>query len=366
MRVLIVHNAVSAESLASDQDTLVQVDTVRGALVRLGHQTEVLPCTLNLEALAASIQAANPDVVFDLVESLAGSDRLQHLVPAVFDSLPVRYTGARTQSIFLTVDKLMAKQCLEAAGLPTPRWQSATPAYPAPIVASKPDSLTRSVRSTETYIIKAVAEHASFGLEDDLLIRPADDSELDRQVADTAQCWGRECFAEQYIEGREFNLALLTTGRRSDEDRRKMQATSRSCLRPRSIFRLFHPGSRAWWVTEPSGTIGPSSFTILRGPSTFLVRPTAARRACRLARQCWSLFRLQGYARVDFRVDAAGRPWILEVNVNPCLSPDAGFAAAIARAGISFEEAVERILADVAIRKSCDARKKPMDCGSTA
>ena len=65
-----------------------------------------------------------------------------------------------------------------------------------------------------------------------------------------------------------------------------------------------------------------------------------------LALRCWELFGLRGYARVDFRVDAAGRPWILEVNANPCLSPDAGFAAAAARAGLSFERVVERIVGD--------------------
>ena len=287
-------------------------------------------------------------MVFDLVESLSGSDRLQHLVPAVFDSLPVRYTGARTQSIFLTVDKLMAKQCLKAAGLPTPHWQSAAPAYPAPIVASQPDSLTRSVRSTDTFIIKAVAEHASFGLEDDLLIQPADQQELARQVAETARRWGRECFAEQYIEGREFNLALLTTGRRSDEDRPE-EAGDVEVLPPAEIdFSAFPPGKprvvgyRAKWDDR--------SFEFHHTPRTFDFPPSdqpLLDELVDLARQCWSLFRLQGYARVDFRVDAAGRPWILEVNVNPCLSPDAGFAAAIARAGISFEEAVQRILADV-------------------
>ena len=52
-----------------------------------------------------------------------------------------------------------------------------------------------------------------------------------------------------------------------------------------------------------------------------------------IARTCWRLFGLRGYARVDCRVDTAGRPWVLEVNVNPCLSPDAGFAAAVERRG---------------------------------
>jgi D-alanine-D-alanine ligase len=45
-------------------------------------------------------------------------------------------------------------------------------------------------------------------------------------------------------------------------------------------------------------------------------------------------------------VDANGQPWILEVNANPCLSPDAGFAAALAQTGIDFTQAVERIVGD--------------------
>jgi D-alanine-D-alanine ligase len=65
-----------------------------------------------------------------------------------------------------------------------------------------------------------------------------------------------------------------------------------------------------------------------------------------LAVQCWEGFGLNGYARVDFRVDGAGRPWILEINTNPCLSPDAGFAAALQASGVAFTAAIARILAD--------------------
>ena len=65
-----------------------------------------------------------------------------------------------------------------------------------------------------------------------------------------------------------------------------------------------------------------------------------------IAIRCWDHFGLSGYARVDFRVDLMGNPWVLEINANPCLSPDAGFAAALERAGIPYTDAIERIIED--------------------
>jgi D-alanine-D-alanine ligase-like ATP-grasp enzyme len=64
------------------------------------------------------------------------------------------------------------------------------------------------------------------------------------------------------------------------------------------------------------------------------------------AKACWRLFGLRGYARIDCRVDVAGEVQVLEVNINPCLSPDAGFAAAAKRAGLDSGAIVARILGD--------------------
>jgi D-alanine-D-alanine ligase len=65
-----------------------------------------------------------------------------------------------------------------------------------------------------------------------------------------------------------------------------------------------------------------------------------------IGRRLWLLFGLRGYARIDFRVDRQGKPWVLEINANPCLSPDAGFAAALHDAGIKFLMAIDDILRD--------------------
>ena len=57
----------------------------------------------------------------------------------------------------------------------------------------------------------------------------------------------------------------------------------------------------------------------------------------------WALFDLSGFARVDFRVAADGTPLILEVNPNPGIAPDAGFAAAAAQAGMDYDGLIETI-----------------------
>jgi hypothetical protein len=74
-----------------------------------------------------------------------------------------------------------------------------------------------------------------------------------------------------------------------------------------------------------------------------------------MALECWRLFGLRGYARVDFRCDETGQPWILEINPNPCLSPTSGFAAALDRADIGYDEGIQRIL-DAAFAESSLAR----------
>jgi D-alanine-D-alanine ligase len=64
---------------------------------------------------------------------------------------------------------------------------------------------------------------------------------------------------------------------------------------------------------------------------------------------CWRLFGLSGYARVDFRVDSAGTPFVLEINANPCISPDGGLVAAAARAELGLVDLVARIVADAGV-----------------
>jgi hypothetical protein len=107
---------------------------------------------------------------------------------------------------------------------------------------------------------------------------------------------------------------------------------------PRSIsaFRPARPWSAIVRVVETVQFANATVFRLAQSDAKLLQLEE-------LARTTFEAMGLSGYARVDFRVDAEG-PWILEVNTNPCISPDAGFAAALAQSGIRYKDAIARIV----------------------
>jgi D-alanine-D-alanine ligase len=330
VRVAVLHNAVPDDAPPEDQDTLIQVATVVAALTRLGHEPTTVSCTLDLAALHDELLRLRPDVVFNLVESLAQADSLVYLPLAVLDVLHLPYTGSRTESLFLTTHKVLAKERLRSAGLPTPPWIACDGAH-----HMKPPSADCAA---QRWIVKGVWEQGSRDMEDDAVLEGVDLPEVQKRLAQRAAQSARPCFAEQFVEGREFNLSVLA-GPHGPEP-----------LPPAEIdFSAFPPekphivGHRAKWQAD--------SFEYHHTPHRFDFGPNDGPlldQLARLTKQCWILFRLRGWVRVDFRVDAAGQPWILEINANPCLSSDAGFAASLQRTSITFDDAIQRILEDSA------------------
>jgi D-alanine-D-alanine ligase len=326
MNIAILHPAIEPDAALEDQDTLVQAEAIANALRCLGHEPVSMPYGMDLGALREALLALRPQMVFNLAESLGGADSLQYVPPGLLDALDIPYTGNTTEAIFQTTHKLLAKQILSLAGLPTPPWLGADGGLSGVMVAANPEH--------PPCILKAVWEHASRGMDERSVISNGDAVLVRERLGEFTARIGRPCFAEQFIEGREFNVAMLDG------------PDGPQVLPPGEIdFSTFPPGKprivchKAKWHAD--------SFEYDNTPRHF-VFPAEDRpllnRLRQLALDCWRLFSLRGYARVDFRIDLQGRPWILEVNTNPCLSPDAGYAAMVAEAGLNYTEAIERIL----------------------
>ena len=324
--VVIVYDQMAEKSSDPDhRDVLEQVGAVGDVLGAMGYAPVELGLTLDLSAIQKVLKDLSPAFVFNLVESLEGSGRLIHLVPTALEFHKIPYTGAPADALYQTSNKAVSKKLLQGSDLPTPE------------AVFQEDSLTGpSPGKGDSYIIKSVWEHASIGIEEDSVVTVQDKEHLYEAMAVRRKALGGSCFAERYIEGREFNLSLLAS------------PNGPLLLPPAEIrFDHFPPekrkivGYKAKWDTE--------SFEYHHTPRCFQFpredKPLLKQMG-ELTVKCWNLFGIRGYARVDFRVDRENRPWILEVNANPCLSPDAGFAAAAAEADLAFRDVVERIVLD--------------------
>ena len=319
MRVLVVHSDVGADARPDDLDTLTSADAVATALRGQGHVVALAPFSASPDDVRKMLESFRADAVFNMVESVSGQDSLAATAPAIFERIGVPYTGNASAPMAITGDKPLAKRLMRAAGLPTPDW------------FEPPD--WSGLDDTQTYIVKSATEDASLGLDDAALVRgqAAATARADR----SAEQYGGRWFAESFVDGREFNVALLEeAGELRALPVPEMRFEDWPAARPRIV------GYHAKWDEASCDAI-----KTVRGFGLEQEAPALARTLSALALETARLFGVRGYARVDFRTDQDGRPFILEVNANPCLDPQAGFAAAAGQAGLSYEAAIGSILA---------------------
>jgi len=321
----VLHDLVGALADPDHADVLVQTRTVSEALAGLGYDPIEMDFSLDLKKFIKTLKDLNPLFVFNLVESAEQQGRLIYLAPAMLDLLRIPYTGSSTDAIYITTNKFMTKRLLDAWNISAPQ-------------GYLPDRLHANERiEGELYIVKSLWEHASIGLDDHSVVAVQNALQLQQEMEQRRDKLGGECFAEQYIEGREFNLGLLAG------------PDGPLVLPPAEIrFDDFPEGKRRlvdyrakWEERSFEYTHTPRSFEFPAADKPLLENLIA------ISKKCWELFDLRGYARVDFRVDKENTPFVLEINANPCLSPDAGFFATAQQAGLSMTRIVERIIADM-------------------
>jgi D-alanine-D-alanine ligase-like ATP-grasp enzyme/GNAT superfamily N-acetyltransferase len=301
-----------------EEDTLVTVKSVVAALERLGYEAEPISIGFELARLK-SLAGRNPLAVFNLVEAIGGDDALAFLPCVALDHLKLPYTGVCGDAQLLIRSKVQTKYLLRLQGLPTPDWWEA--GQPVP--------------SHRKVIVKSVHQHASLGMDSLSVVRGR---HATQEIAGREQRYDGRFFAEGFIEGREFNVAVM-------ENRGAPRVLPIPEIRFDALPRG-RPSIVDWeakWDTE-----APAYYQTSRRFGLELREPRLAQRLTTLALDCWRLFELNGYARVDFRVDRRGQPFILEINANPCLAPDAGFVASAAQAGMGYDELIRAILANAA------------------
>jgi len=317
---VVLHDPVSHDAAPDRLDTLAQVQSVSRALEQLGWNTERVTFDLQVQNVVERLRDRRPALAFNLVESVDGDARLLHWSAALLEHLQLPFTGCGSRAIFTTGDKLLAKRVMRDGGIPTPAW------------CQIGDLKTCHDFDDGPWIIKPVSEDASVGLDAESVVD--EPGVLAARLRSRTARYGGAWFAERYIDGREFNLSLIAgPGGPEVLPVAEIEFVDFPADRPRIV------DYEAKWEEQSVAYQGT------RRRFDFPARDKALISRLRtVALHCWTLFGLRGYARVDLRVDSKGAPWVLEVNANPCLTPDAGFAAAAAKADISYTALIDRLL----------------------
>jgi D-alanine-D-alanine ligase len=329
-RVLILYNepvlSHDHPDAESEHEVLDTVKVVSATLTAAGFAVSRLSADHDPGALLAGLRAAEPDVVFNLFEGTGDDGNTEAYVAGLLEWLDLPFTGSPFQTLALARNKHLTKSLLRGARLPTPEFFVVED---LPVPHSDLDW---------PVIVKPATQDASVGLDQGSVV--TNQHRLEERVAALLKKYGPPVLVEEFIRGRELNVALIEA-----PDLRALPISEVLFTEQDPAYwpivtydAKWRPGSRDYEATPP------------RYPAE--VSPRLAERLVALARQAFHLLGCRDYARVDFRVRPSGKPYILEVNPNPDFSPSAGLAGGLASAGITHAQfTVDLVWAALARRK---------------
>ena len=303
----------------SETGVVEEMDDIKEALNSTGYKTTVMNVDSNVYRLIDYLKTEKPDLVFNLVESVENQAIHEMHVAGLYELMKVPYTGAGPLALGLALNKPRVKELLGFHGIRTPGSKVyragdkiGTPILPFPL------------------IVKPSCEDASVGIEDKSVVETV--AELRRRVQFIVEEYEQPALVEEFIDGRELNVAILGSRHPmvlpiSEIDFSGLTDTMRKIVT-----------YEAKWM---HGTI---AYEGTKGvcPAQLPAKVEAEVKATAL--RCFHVIGCRDYARIDFRLSKSGIPYVLEVNPNPDISADAGFARSARTQGFTYPEAIGKIV----------------------
>lgn len=331
MRIAVCHNLAAPRPIRgelndriAEQGAAAEAGEVAAALAALGHQPAIVPFGTDPAAFLGELKTSGAELVFNLCEGLWGDSHKELHAAALLELTGLPVTGSGPLCLGLTQDKLRTKQLLLAHGLATP------PCLPV----SCGQVLTADPGLNYPLIVKPRSEDASQGITDASVVE--DFPALREQIDYIHRIYRQDALVEEFVAGREINVALLGNGGAAT-----VLPLAEICFDP-ALRRPIVSYDGKWLEGSPA-----YAGTVPACPADLAENDAAAVRQAALS--AFRIMECRDYARVDIRL-RDGIPWILEVNANPDISPEAGLARSAAACGFDYPNLIGRII-DAARRR---------------
>ena len=310
----------------SEESVEEAAQDVYRAITHLDFPVTLFPMRRSMRELLRRIKASKCDVLINLCEGFRGIPGLEANIAALYELENISFTGNTSRTLSLCQDKFRTKAVLSAFGLPTAR----------SILAIHADQVKDL---SFPMIVKPNAEDASLGIYGNSIVY--DNLSLARQIEKTISVYAQPALVEEYIEGREFNVAVYDAGEPQALPVSEIDFSNMPADQPHIC------GYEAKWFEEHElyNSSVPVCPARLDTVTTTLLQ--------KMASDAYVALGCRDYARVDFRMDSKQQIFILEVNPNPDISNNAGFSRALNAAGIEYHTFWKTIISETLNRRGC-------------
>lgn len=346
MRIALLHN----EPLPSSYDThgegvavrsvMESVAAVAEVLASAGHEVIVRGLRPPLAHAVAQVMELRTELIFNLFEGFEGSPETESQLVRELELAGIAFTGGSSAVLARCLDKGKTKDLLVKKGVPTAEYQLLD------------SSDTGKLRVSLPAMVKPLREDASHGLNSQSVVH--DLPSLHERVRSVVQRFGGPALVEEFLSGREFNVAILGGATPQllpiSEIGYSPDMPGPPILTYDAKWSPGHPAYRASLPQCPARLAASLQQEIIR-----------------VALAAYRAVESPPYARVDLRCDDAGRPRVLEVNPNPDLSPESGMASQAAATGWTYRRLIETILALATKNRSTpEVSYRPMQAADLA
>jgi D-alanine-D-alanine ligase len=278
--------------------------------VSLASGAGVAEALRSLGADVTEVDVSGPDftvptdteIGFNVIHGTFGEDGQ---IQRILESRGVAYTGEGVAGSEVAIDKILTKKRFQERGVSTPGSEilrnGAAPTLPLPYVVKAP----KEGSSVGVYIVKEAAKVA--------------------ETLREARQFGNELLIEQYVSGRELTVGILGE-----------QALPIIEIRPKNPGEFYDFANKYNFLNPHAAGADHFCPAALSDAVTKEVQEVAlaAKRA----------LDLEVYCRVDVLLDAQDRPFVLEINTIPGMTPVSLLPEAAAAAGLSYAELCARVI----------------------
>ncbi len=309
-----------------------EIHKIRKSLKHYYKKVSALAIDRDVQNIIKKISGYKPDIIFNFVEGVEGISSYEYCMAGMFELLGYEYTGNVPSCLGNCLNKSRTKNILRSFGINTPN----------SVTIKKSEKVTaKNIKLTYPVILKLLNEDASIGISEFSVVKNF--KSLNKHLSFLQKTYKQDVLVEEYIEGRELNVAIL----------------GRTVLPISEIVFKGLPDKLPKIVTYDGKWMEDSTYFRYTNPKCpAALNKKIKKKVEEIALEAFDAVNCRDYARVDLRLDKNNKPYVIEVNPNPDISTDSGFARAAAAAGLEYPELLFRISQLAISRKKNDTQIK--------